>query len=178
MTDSMKRLFDVIFAAIGIMIASFGIAKYFIDQSNLRDGKILETTVSYIRQFYDGPDAQLNEKLFSFWENSATSLNFVTGDISEREYNGYILALMETVDNSSYIGILIYHKSVEYEKIYICVSAMLCDLPTVCAGLLPAIERDHLVYKPFFLYLNEKVHGTSIGLGLEKLRILCAPEVP
>lgn len=166
MTDATKRVFDVMVAVVGLMIAAFGLWRYFDEQAQVKQADAQARALALIEE-HGGPAMRADEaKMYAFWSAHPTFVAHVRAHPpNQNEYAAFVSATLQTYEDQTGVRSFILNTSGIFERVRFCEEAGLCDPTLLRAYFCPVADTTVRVFGPFFDVFNQQIGATDIGEG-------------
>ncbi|MCV3272037.1 hypothetical protein [Roseobacter sinensis] len=167
MNDATKRIFDVCLGVIGVLIACFGLWRYFDERAQDNAAAAQERALALIEEHGGPAMIEGQTHMHAYWSSHPAFVAHIrTHALTTGEYAAFVGATFPVSEYQAEVRAFLMQTASIFERAQFCDTAGLCDRALLHAYFCPIAATTQRVYGPFFDHLNQEIGATNIGAGV------------
>lgn len=168
MNEATKRLVDVAFGTVTVLIAIFGLWRYFHGVELDRAAAAQARTLDLIGRHGEAEMLAVESHLFEFWRGQPAFVALIRDlDVmGETDYANFVSVLFETGSLPDETRVALLRLSRFFDEVHFCKASAVCDedlLDAYFCSIAPTLAR---AYGPFFEEVNREIASSASGASL------------
>lgn len=174
MSEGFRTGVDYFLKILAMLIALFGVWKYFADKDAAVDAAAKAKSISYIHSYASGNMRDAREVLFSFWVSQDAFIDHVRSNkITHRDYENFVRFVLPRYENPKALQGALFSLANLYDQIIHCRESAICDAAILDDYFCPIVVQQQAQYGPFYEVLRADVASKDFGKSLERYAGFC-----
>lgn len=165
---------DGIAKVVGLVVAIFGIGKFFSDRAESAAAATRARSIGYVESYAAPTLLDARQKLYAFWATEPGLVSALgSGALSERQYAAMLQAAVFRPGKDTAVREPLLILDSFYGQLSFCRKSGLCDTAILDSYFCEVSRRNAMAYRPFYDRLAEVTGDSSIGRELQSFAAAC-----